>query len=231
MNQSDLAASLSDGTLSYTDCLVTLQNRLPNVNIFTYTTDWFSMFIGQWTQIFNSCDFLNPNKVIKACEIGSWQGRSTCWIIQNLLSNSASEIHCIDTFGGSMEHPSMGCAENDILFNRFSHNIYVAQGQAQCFPHKGLSHNVLKSMASDYVNYFDFMYIDGSHKADDVFNDAVLAFPLVKSGGLIFFDDYEWNFYSDPSLCPKQGIDKFIALYKGQVEVVTVDYQMYLQKL
>lgn len=229
LNQSDLAANLTDGTLSYTDCLAVLQIRLPNANLFSYSTDWFSINIPNWNKILTDNGFFSQNKVVKALEIGSWQGRSSCWIIQNLLLNSASEVHCIDTFGGSMENTNSD--ENALLFNCFSHNIYIANGQNKCVPYKGISHEVLKKMASEYANYFDFMYIDGSHKADDVFNDAVLAFQLLKKGGLMFFDDYEWEMYADPSLCPKQGIDKFMALYKDQLKVIKIAYQAYFQKI
>ena len=40
---------------------------------------------------------------------------------------------------------------------------------------------------------FDLAYIDGSHMAADVYRDAALTWPLMKSGGVILFDDYEWD--------------------------------------
>ena len=36
---------------------------------------------------------------------------------------------------------------------------------------------------------FDFIYVDASHRAPDVLLDAVLAFQLLRIGGLIIFDD------------------------------------------
>ena len=36
---------------------------------------------------------------------------------------------------------------------------------------------------------YDIIYIDGSHEARDVLEDAVLAYRLLKIGGLLIFDD------------------------------------------
>ncbi len=37
-------------------------------------------------------------------EIGSFEGRSTLWILENLLRHPDSRMHCIDTFAGGAEH-------------------------------------------------------------------------------------------------------------------------------
>lgn len=47
------------------------------------------------------------------------------------------------------------------------------------------------------VNAFDFYYVDGSHVAPDVMADAVLGWRLLKPGGIMVFDDYEWGAYRD----------------------------------
>jgi len=43
------------------------------------------------------------------------------------------------------------------------------------------------------LNY-DIVYIDGSHVANDVLQDAVLVWQLVKVGGFMIFDDYPFTF-------------------------------------
>lgn len=56
------------------------------------------------------------------------------------------------------------------------------------------------------VQQFDLIYIDGSHMRVDVMMDAVLAWPLLKAGGVMVFDDYEWDRYRDNMVChPKVG--------------------------
>jgi predicted O-methyltransferase YrrM len=47
-----------------------------------------------------------------------------------------------------------------------------------------------KLILTGLSEYFEFIYIDGSHQAPDVISDAILSFHLLKSGGVIAFDDY-----------------------------------------
>ena len=39
---------------------------------------------------------------------------------------------------------------------------------------------------------FDLVYIDGSHSAKDVLLDSLLAWRLLRPGGAMIWDDYEW---------------------------------------
>jgi predicted O-methyltransferase YrrM len=82
-----------------------------------------------------------------------------------------------------------------------------------------------KLLAGGKRNYFDFIYIDGSHMAQDVLCDAVLAFRLLRVGGVIVFDDYIWFETlpegKDPLRCPKPAIDAFVNLHFRKVDVLT----------
>lgn len=40
---------------------------------------------------------------------------------------------------------------------------------------------------------FDLAYIDGSHLRLDVLSDAVMCWALLREGGLMVLDDYEWD--------------------------------------
>jgi hypothetical protein len=85
-------------------------------------------------------------------------------------------------------------------------------------------------------NYFDFIYIDGSHQAPDVLVDAVLAFKLLKVGGTLGFDDYLWSEGTSgdeaPLRCPKPAVDAFVNIYAGKVKIIPLPlYQLYMRKL
>lgn len=91
-------------------------------------------------------------------------------------------------------------------------------------------------VAAGYKKHFDFIYIDGSHFASDVLLDAVLGFKLLRTGGLMIFDDYLWRRSSEtdvnPLTLPKIAIDSFVNIYHEKVEVLTAsNYQLYLQKV
>lgn len=49
-------------------------------------------------------------------------------------------------------------------------------------------------MRSLPLNNYDILYVDGSHLAADVLTDAILGWGLVKVGGIIIFDDYDFQF-------------------------------------
>ena len=57
--QSDLSKSLEEGTLSYADCLSSLRAKLPDQDLFSYTTYWFPGNIPTWTPILRTYDFFN----------------------------------------------------------------------------------------------------------------------------------------------------------------------------
>jgi predicted O-methyltransferase YrrM len=77
---------------------------------------------------------------------------------------------------------------------------------------------------------YDFIYIDASHVAVNVLEDAVLAWRLLKKNGVLIFDDYEWNAYSNPLLCPKVSIDAFLKVFKNQFKLRHKGYQVVVEK-
>jgi predicted O-methyltransferase YrrM len=97
------------------------------------------------------------------------------------------------------------------------------------------STEAMKKMLDDgHAGTFDFIYIDGSHMAADVLSDGCYAFRLLKQGGWIYFDDYNWTDIQhpgDPKRTPKAGIDSFIALYGKKIRFLRSKWQMHVQKL
>ena len=84
---------------------------------------------------------------------------------------------------------------------------------------------------------FDLIYIDGSHTAPDVLTDAVLAFQLLRVGGVMIFDDYLWSMeaplYVDPLNMPKPAIDAFTMIFMRKVRVMPdlPNAQCYVEKI
>jgi hypothetical protein len=86
------------------------------------------------------------------------------------------------------------------------------------------------------TNYFDFVYVDGSHQAPDVMCDAVLGFRLLKIDGFMAFDDYLWAeklpYGQDPIRCPKPAIDACTNLYCRKLQIIPApNMQLYVKKL
>ena len=92
---------------------------------------------------------------------------------------------------------------------------------------------VLEEQISAQDPGFDWVYVDGSHEADDTLLDGELAWRLAKKGAVFIFDDYHWNKEPEDSMHhPKRGIDAFMALHSDEFEVLSGkgDYQMILRK-
>ena len=75
------------------------------------------------------------------------------------------------------------------------------------------------------------VYIDGSHLASDVLRDAVLAWDLVKVGGLIVFDDYDFIFAESSHQNTKVGIDAFTDTFCNKISVIHKSYQVLVEKI
>ncbi len=205
---------------------------------YKFTQDWFSWAPPIWEQLI---EHLPERK--KFLEIGSFEGRSTAWIIENMVDPEAvsGSVLCIDTWEGGEEHSNgeMGGAEE-----RFDHNVGIAQtkywkrtGNLDAYSivdkFKGKSDLALAHIRANderYWNEFDFIYIDGSHIARDVLTDACMAWPLLKQGGIMVFDDYLWGEPRDILHRPKPAIDAFVNIFSEEVEMIHVGYQLIVRK-
>lgn len=205
---------------------------------YQYTNNWFERTAkGVWDALIPQ---INPTRIL---EIGSYEGASTCYLIEKLALHKDIELHCIDTWEGGIEQKLGGAAQADmsVIEKRFHHNTQMAVSQVnntvQLVIHKGFSDLALSKLIVDgKQSYFDFIYIDGSHQAPDVLCDALLSFRLLKSNGVIAFDDYLWQehlpYGADPIRCPKLAIDAFTNIYCRKIRILSAPlYQLYVQKI
>lgn len=175
----------------------------------SFTADWFSQFIPIWTQILAP---MRSKANLCFLEIGSFEGRSTCWLLENILTAPDAVIHCVDPFPGP-------------LLQRFSEN--VAPWSEHIAVHQGRSEDMLPSIPGP----FDLVYIDGLHLAFNVIQDAVLTWNKLKVGGIMVFDDYLWGHpHLERSLVPKDGVDAFLNVIHGRYELVHIGLQVIIRK-
>ncbi len=189
-----------------------------------FTQDWFTknipvleLLLAEYAGKANVC----------ALEIGCFEGLSTRWFLEHVLTGETSRIHVVDTFAGSAEHASLDttrlletfCAN---VMGDFSQNVVV---------HRGMSQELLPTLRS---GSFDFIYVDGSHKATDVLIDAVQSWLLLKDGGVLLFDDYEWRGIW-PGVVPERerprlALDAFLHVFAGEYRLVHTGYMLALKK-
>ena len=207
------------------------------MNSYQFTNSWFQNSKPTWDLLIPN---LNPTTIL---EVGSYEGASTCYLIDNLSNSKNLEIHCVDTWEGGIEHQIGGSAIADmnLVEKRFLHNTKISisnsVNKVNLIAHKGYSDRQLSKIFTEKgPGYFDFIYIDGSHQAPDVLCDAILGFKLLKKFGLIVFDDYLWSedlsYGIDPIRSPKLAIDSFTNIYCRKIKILQAPlYQLYMQKL
>lgn len=194
-------------------------------NNFIFQSNWFPE--EQATRWEKYLAHLKGKPNLLFLEIGSFEGRSTVWLLQNVLTHPTSQIVCVDTFDGSSEHQNTELQLNS-LEDHFMHNINQIGAANKVIKMKGTSKQMLKRLPSDI---FDFIYVDGSHKAADVLEDAVLSFPLLKKNGIISFDDYDNNAEPDNVNEAELGINAFLQVYKDQYELLYKGLELIIRKI
>jgi predicted O-methyltransferase YrrM len=188
-----------------------------------FSTDWTSRFFAQWAVLLEA----RRHELLEVLEIGSWEGRSAIFFLR-FLENC--RLTCIDTFAGNPEHHlrDKWRAALPQIEQRFDANL--AEFGARVHKIKDTSLQALAGLAAA-GRRFDVVLVDGSHHSADVLADATQCWPLVRDGGLVIFDDYEWTFFDDPVRHPRQGVDRFLASHAGHYRELHRGYQVIIEKV
>jgi len=184
-----------------------------------FNQDWFSWNASVWLDIFDNYNL--RSRPIRALEIGSFEGLSACFLLQQLPQ---AHLTCVDTWEGSDEHKGLDIIKS--TENEFDR--HVAPWRTRVHKVKGTSHAFFANTNNDL--YFDFIYIDGSHHADDVIADALMGFERLQVGGVMIFDDYLWNYYPRASENPISAINSFLRITEGRHKVSFLNYQVVVIK-
>jgi len=163
---------------------------------------------------------------INILEIGVYKGVSSVWFLDNLMKNKNSRLYLCDTWTGSVEY------NNDFnkVFEIFSKNIEKAPHNDQIIINKKRSDEALMQYIKENIN-FDIIFIDASHDSRDVMLDAMLSWKVLKLNGILIFDDYLWNKMPNDYECPKLAIDNFVKMYRDNIKILKVGYQVIIKKI
>lgn len=180
---------------------------------YNFSTDWFTRHIPVWNKI------LRPFKGkadIHYLEIGVFEGRSAIWMLENILTHPSSKLTGIDIFqfGNGLKEKYL----SNLKMSGFAHKATTIQGYSQI---------ELRNLP---LNSFDIIYIDACHRADCTLANAALSFELLKTYGLLIFDDYTWGEELPEELRTQFAIDSFITAYRNFIEIVHRDYQVFIRK-
>jgi predicted O-methyltransferase YrrM len=178
---------------------------------YKFTEDGFSSNAWHWSSTLKNFKD-KPN--LRYLEIGVYEGRSLLWMLENILIDPSSRATAIDMFPGDLEE-------------RFRANLNLSGFRDKVTVLKGTSQRQLRSLPFDS---FDIIYIDGSHLAKHVYMDAALSWDLLRTDGLLIFDDYLYVLQGPLDQRPKISIDTFNQAFGDELEIVLNDYQLVVRK-
>ena len=132
----------------------------------------------------------------KILEVGSWHGRSSRFIADNLPPGG--QVWCVDTFNGSSGEPEMhGTAHwerGDHAFQWWWCNLqeYIESGRVVPvrMHSDNAAHTIAHLIEKGQMQKFDLIFIDGDHSEEGIKTDVEAWLPLLKDGGLICGHDY-----------------------------------------
>ena len=158
-------------------------------------------------------------------QLGAFTGDASVWLMENILTDPSSHLFDVDTWQGSdeIDHKSM---DFDDVYSVYKEKV------------KDLSITSVAMRTDDYLirvrevftESFDFIYVDADHTTVGVLLDAELSWPLLKSGGIMAFDDLTWGADLPPSQSPKAGILLFAERHKSEFDLVVANTQYWIKK-
>lgn len=139
--------------------------NLPRTNQIPFSHyPYFLQWVPEWRK------HLAGTEIEHVLEIGSMEGLSSIWIADQLLSD-AGLLYC-----------------NDLKFRpEFRSNLDAAALKNPPILIEGSSEFALVNLKNAS---FDFVYVDGDHRPEAVFQDGVNAIRCTRAGGVVAFDDY-----------------------------------------
>lgn len=178
------------------------------------------LVFAQYTRVAKSVCAIQGEPDLQYLEIGVYEGRSAIWMLENVLTHPTARLTGIDIFEGPYK-------------DRYLANLQRSGSSDKATTVTGYSQLALRELP---FNSFDIIYIDGSHAKDDVLEDAILCWRLLKNGGVLIFDDYRWcgifilgtsDSFGDSC---KPAIEPFVQCFDRHFEVIHNSYQLIVRK-
>jgi len=162
---------------------------------------------------------------LKYLQLGAFTGDASVWLLDNILTGQGSRLTDVDTWEGSdeIDHKSMDFDDVFATYKKkiaHKHNITIVQRTTTNF------------LVDDWAakSQYDFIYIDADHTTVGVLLDAELSWPLLKSGGIMAFDDLTWGADLPPSQLPKAGILLFAERHSKEFDLIVSNTQYWIKK-
>ncbi len=176
-----------------------------------FTVDWVTWRSDLWLKVL---DRFQAKPDIKYLEIGSYEGKSVIWMMQNILSHPTSKADIVDSFMFKTE----ALFRNNLNLSKVSDRVKVHVGGSHLLTRTFIPHN------------YEIIYIDGCHCSRHILTDAILCWDLLKVGGVMIFDDYLYKDFTPDQASPQVTCDFFVEIFKEEMNVLYKGYELILEK-
>ncbi|KAL9103483.1 MAG: hypothetical protein Q9163_001479 [Psora crenata] len=197
---------------------------------FEFQHGWFELIRPEWEE--RTAPLRGQR--LHILEVGCFEGASTTWILDNLMSHPESSMTVIDTFEGGMEHQETAepPEKYDLgsLESRFRSNISKCEQVGKLRIIKANSDDALLTLRRE-SSHFDFIYIDASHVAIDVLHDAVVCWRMLDVHGVMVFDDFSWKGYMEDCYNPRVAVESFLQCAAPELQSEETESQMWVTKI
>jgi predicted O-methyltransferase YrrM len=155
-------------------------------------------------------------------QLGAYTGDASVWLVQNILTGKNCKLIDIDTWDSS----------NEAIYTTFDWNdLKEVYKEKTAFTDIITAHQMTTTeFLKGCTDTFDFIYIDADHTAQMVYDDAIRSWPMLKTNGIMAFDDYLWGEDLEPELTPKPAIDKFLSEKSTELELLHQARQVWIKK-
>ena len=164
-----------------------------------------------------------PN--LRFLQLGAYTGDASVWLCNNILTDKDSILIDVDTWRGSDEqdHSEMDFSDVERIYKEKVNNLSVVSIVSDTVEY-------LIRQRNNFMESYDFIYIDADHTAVSVLLDAELSWPLLKSGGIMAFDDYTWGRHLPAVKTPRPGILLFTDRHKAEIDTLVINDQYWIRK-
>ena len=166
-----------------------------------------------------------PN--LEYLQIGVFVGYCSAWLFKNVLTHETSRLTDIDSWDLPRTYLvwEEKWGQEGWLEVEKSYDERISPYKDKTIKIKDYSKNWL---ISNRDKRYDLIYIDGDHSKQNVIEDAILSWDLLKNNGILVFDDYTW--ISPSGECAKTTIDAFVDIYKDKIEILLSNTQLWIKK-
>lgn len=162
---------------------------------------------------------------LRFLQLGVFTGDASVWMATNILTSLSSILYDVDTWEGAFNEPIQEEMDFEDVYQTYLSRIK----DLPIIPNRCTSTEYLLKNQDSYS--YDFIYVDAHHTSASAFLDCELSWPLLKSGGLLAIDDYEWLHPDGVEIhAPKLGIHMFLDRHDGEFDTLIVNQQYWLRK-